>query len=110
MHGIRLLLAMTLLTSAALTLFSAVVYLPWYRRMLQRHDPREFERTGSWTFPGLVRTPRACLYFLYREYRRSLDPGIRRHGDNLRWVFSFPLMLAALTLMVAMITETWLRG
>lgn len=109
MHGMRLLFAITLLSSGALTLLSIVFYLPWFRQQIRLRDPLEFERTGSWTFPGPSIAPRACLYFLQREYRRSFDPTIRRHGDILRWVFSFPLMLATLTLVIALITGTWLR-
>ncbi len=109
MHGMRGFFAMTLLSSGALTLFSTLFYMPWFRRQVQLRDPREFERTGSWTYPGLSNAPRACLYFLRREYRRTADPVIYRHGDWLRWVFLFPLLLALLTLIVAVTTSRWLR-
>lgn len=108
MHGVRLLLAITFASSTALTLFSALVYLPWFRGQLELRDPLEFERSGSWRFPGPANALGACLYFLRRDYRRSLDTRILRHGNVLRWAFSFPLMLAVLMLFVAMITGTWL--
>ena len=109
MHGMRLLFAITFCSSTVLTLFSTLIYLPWFRKELELRDPLEYERSGSWRYVGGSNLVRACLYFVRREYRRSLDPGIRRHGSTLRWTFSVPLLLALLTLLVAMTTGAWLR-
>ena len=105
MHGVRLLIGYTWLISVVVMLGSWLVYLPWFRRLLARRDPSEFERTGAWTFVPTSDCLTVALYFLRREYRASSDPAIRAHGAALRWTYSFTMMLAAFTLLLGLGVE-----
>jgi hypothetical protein len=102
MHGVRLLIVITCGISGALTMASLLFYVPWFRSLMKARDPVEFERTGTWVFPPPSQALNLCLYLLRREYRRCLDPVIRRHGALLRWTYSFPLFLATFTLLLSL--------
>ena len=106
----KLLLGVPLTACCVTTLFSWWVYIPYYRRLLHRLDPAEHQRTGGWTFFSSSGALDVCIYFLKREYLRSDDKRIRRHGRILRWTFSIPLVLLVVGLVAAMIFEGLARA
>jgi hypothetical protein len=86
------------------------IHIPYYRRLLRRLDPAEYQWTGGWTFFSSAAAPSVCTYFLKREFLRSDDIRIRRHGSILRWTFSVPAAVATLVLPLMMVAEIIARA
>jgi hypothetical protein len=102
----RLFLAPLFAACCVAIVFSALIHVHYYRWLLRRRDPAEYDRTRGWYyFPPFFKVLNVCDYFLRREYLVSDDPGIRRHGGILRWTYSIALLGGAIVLVLAMLTE-----
>jgi hypothetical protein len=106
----RQFLAGTFVLSCSLVALSWFVYIPWFQRLLRRVDPIEAEHTQAWSRWSVAQALRIGAYFLYREFQRSLHPAAHRHGAILRWTYSFPALVGALTMAVGSIAGSlgWL--
>jgi hypothetical protein len=88
--------AIVILLLALALLFSWLIYVPVFMRILKQRDPAQFERAGGEYFFNAASVHVIYLYLLRRGYLASPDAKVRLHGTILTWTFGYTALLAIL--------------